>query len=460
MASRMSRKNPNVFQRILTKGMRMAFSGYGGQSTGYFGQSFGWMWPFLPSSRYDYARECGDLWLNSAVGPTIGWIQRNFVEAELQVVDEDDDGNQKKRHGHPMITMIESPNPYYSGIDLWYATVLSYCVNGNAYWLKARDNDGAGRTVQLWWCPHWMLYPQWPDDGSKFISHYLYRINGVDTPVAVEDVVHFRFGLDPLNSRMGLSPLAAVLREVCTDNEISNYSASIMRNMGVPGMVVSPKESGAIIPFGEEQNIRARFEAAFTGDDRGLPLINTVPLDITVPGFNPDQLAIEVMRKVPEERITAALGIPASVVGLGAGLDRSTFNNLKESRQAAYENGIIPMQKAVAVTLNRQLLIDFEDGDPGTTVPIENQPDPTPTDAKTVWNYRKVTVLQEDLNKKSERYGQLFKDGLIKRSEGRSELGYAITPDDEVYSSDVETANQVEIAKSTPRPVAAGGGGK
>ena len=256
-------------------------------------------------------------------------------------------------------------------------------------------------------------------------------------------MVHFRYGLDPLTTRRGLSPLSAALREICTDNEINNYAASLMRNMGVPGLVVSPKDANTIIPFGDEQKIQARFESAFTGDERGQTLVNTVPLDIQMPGFNPDQMAIEFLRKVPEERVAALLGLPAGVVGLGAGLDRNTFNNYAEARKAAFENNIAPTQKLMAEAMDRQLLPDFEDVASGETY--------------VGWDYRRVRVLQEDENSKAERVALLFEKDLVKRGEGRREMGFQSKPEDDLYFSEIDTKNKVEIAKNTPKPVAAGG---
>jgi HK97 family phage portal protein len=409
----------------------MRFSGYGGQTSGgYYGQSFGWMWPYLPGSRYDYVREAGNLWLNSAVMATVGWIQRNFIEAEMAVCTKDENGNEAYALDHPLIELLTNPNPAYTGIDLWYGTVLSWNVNGNAYWIKARDNGGQGRTRQLWWVPHWNIVPQWDAEGTQFVSHYLYHVNGQDFRLPVEDVVHFRQGMDPLNQRLGFTPLAACLREVCTDNEINNYAASLMRNMGVPGLVVTPKTDTAIIPFGEEQNIRARLESHFTGDERGKPMVHTIPLDITMPGFNPDQMAIEVMRKVPEERIAAALGIPAGVVGLGAGLDRNTFNNQKEARQAAYENNLIPTHRIFAATLNRAFAEDLSPGE------------------YCCWDYRKVRVLQPDEDDKAERLGKLFKNGLIRRGEGRAAMGFQKAPGDDVFFTDIEKDIELAVAQA------------
>jgi hypothetical protein len=55
------------------------------------------------------------------------------------------------------------------------------------------------------------------------------------------------------------------------------------------------------------------------------------------------------------------LGIPAVVVGLGAGLERSTFTNMAEAREAAYESGLIPAQKILGEDIRFQLLPLFGD---------------------------------------------------------------------------------------------------
>jgi hypothetical protein len=73
-------------------------------------------------------------------------------------------------------------------------------------------------------------------------------------------------------------------------------------------------------------------------------------------GFSPEQLLLRELRRIPEERVTAVLGVPAIVAGLGAGLDRSTFTNMAEAREAAYESGIIPTQRIIAEDIRFQLL--------------------------------------------------------------------------------------------------------
>src|SRR5690606_3251566 len=120
----------------------------------------------------------------------------------------------------------------------WTATLLSYCLAGNAYWIKLRN--GVGRPGELWYVPHWLMEPRGSEDGTVFLSHYLYRPGGRHEPIRLvpEDVVHFRHGMDPRNPRLGLSPIDGVIREIFMDLESSNFVASLLHNMGVPGVVI------------------------------------------------------------------------------------------------------------------------------------------------------------------------------------------------------------------------------
>src|SRR5690606_31997656 len=98
-------------------------------------------------------------------------------------------------------------------------------LDGNAYWVKVKNE--AGGVLELWYVPHWLIEPKATRDstGQTFITHYEYRVDGQVLAVERDEIVHFRYGLDPHNPRKGMSPLASVLREVFTDDEAANFSA-------------------------------------------------------------------------------------------------------------------------------------------------------------------------------------------------------------------------------------------
>lgn len=312
---------------------------------------------WLGSTRFDYGREVTP-GANAIVMAVVGWLMRTFPEAPPRVL---------KRVGteltampdHPMVQLLRRPNPFYSGVLLWMATVASFILDGNSYWIKVRSR--AGKVVELWWIPPFMVVPCWPDDGSTFIGWYEYRPDGRLQPIRLEivDVVHFRYGMDPDNPRKGLAPLAALLREIFTDDQGANFTAALLRNLGVPGVVISPDDRDTEIGKPEADQLKSEFSNRFGGDRRGEPLVLSGKTKVTVLSFSPEQMNLKALRRIPEERVTAVIGIPAMVVGLGAGLDRSTFTNYREAREAAYESNVIPTQRLFAEELRVQLLSDF-----------------------------------------------------------------------------------------------------
>jgi len=263
-----------------------------------------------------------------------------------------------------------------------------------------------------------MLDPQQAKGSDNFIDHYDYHVNGKKEKLLPEDVVHFRFGLDPHNIRKGLSPIKTLMREIFTDDEAANFTAALLRNAGIPGVVISPRE-GSLQSDQDLQNTKKYIKERFSGDKRGEPLATMDAVKVEQFGFSPQQLDLSKLRKIPEERVTAALGIPAAVVGFGSGLENTKVGaTMRELREQAYENGIIPMQRFMGDDIATQLLSDYE---------------PDPDSIKVTWDYSQVRVLQEDENKKAERTGMLWEKGLITREQGKQALGYETAPADQVY---------------------------
>lgn len=321
-------------------------------------------WSLLTlAQRLDFRREVGDPATNSIVGIVIAWIARNFPDAPVRIVREDDPEATPIRRSSvgagAMLRLLEKPNAWFSGPTLWKATIVDY-IRGDAYWLKVRSD--ADRVIELWWVPRSMMRPHWPlDDPTVFIDYYTYIVDGVPYRVEVRDVVHFRNGLNPdSQGRTGVDELKELFGEVYTDEEAARFTASLLKNLGIPGVVIAPANTtGGRRLDADPEAIKQKFQDRFSGDGRGEPLVLTSPTDVKVLSFNPQEMDLKSLRRIPEERISARLGVPAGVAQLGAGLDRNTFTNYGEGNVAAYEQGLIPRQRDIAAILEAQLLPDF-----------------------------------------------------------------------------------------------------
>lgn len=371
-----------------------------------------WTWG---RSRINYRGYVGDGSGSSIVMACVNWICRTFPEAPLQVERRNSDGQWEIVPDHAMTLLLENPNPYYSGALMSMAVEADYAITGNAYQLKVRS--GAGVPVQLWWAPSSTIEPKGSKDGTIFIEKYIYTIDGVEYPLDPADVVHHRFGLDPANPRKGRSPLATLLRELFTDDEAAAFTATLLKNLGVPGLMITPDEANVEITQEDADGIREEADSRLTGDGRGSTVVLSTKAKITKLSFSPQEMDLKALRRIPEERVSGVLGIPAIVAGLGAGLDRSTFANMEEARAMAYESNIIPRQRLQAADYKTQLLPDF-----GDTKGL-----------RVSYDLTQVRVLQDDQDKLYTRMSEGVRGGYVTIAEARSKVGLAVQDSDNVY---------------------------
>jgi HK97 family phage portal protein len=362
-------------------------------------------------------REVGDGTGSSVVMAPLQWLCRTFPEAPL-VVDKRNGDEWDVQVKHDLAMLIARPNPFWSGEQLWWATIMSLVTDGNGYLIKLTDR--ALKPTELWWAPPWTMEPKWPLDGKEFISHYEYN-PGLPGPTRLEttDVIHFRWGVNPANIRKGQSPLYSVIREVFSDDEAAVFASSLLRNMGVPGLVISPDGDAVAPDDGDLEATEKKIFEKFRGTRRGRPLVAGAATRVQQFGFTPQQMDVRTLRRLPEERVSAVLGVPAIVAGLGAGLDRSTFANFAEAREMAYESGIIPLQRTIAADLGNQLLGDFVGDDT--------------SDWRCRFDLTEVRVLQEDEAKIVERKLNELKAGAITLATYLRETGREAGPEHEVY---------------------------
>lgn len=359
----------------------------------------------------DLAREVGDGTGADVLMSPVRWLQRAMTQAPIVALDTNGD----PVDGSDLAELVRTPNLEYSREVLLAGTVLSLCLDGNAYWLIARDNGG--RPVELWYAPHIAIEPAWPRDRSDvFISHYEYEAGGRTINLAPEDVVHFREGVDLDNVRKGLSPMKGLLREVWTDNEAAIFTAALLRNGGIPGVVVSPADKEVTIEPDQAKAIEARIETKFGRGGRGRPLVMTAATNVEQFGFSPRELDLSPLRDVSEERVCAALGVPAAVVGFGAGLQQTKVGATMEALvRSAWRDGVIPLQCVIAGELTRQLAPAFHVDE-------------------CAFDNSNVQALQENADAVAKRSAELYKAGVITRAEARTMNGIGDNDSaDEVY---------------------------
>lgn len=318
----------------------------------------------LPDER-DYSELVGKGSGTSLIAAAVNWMARNIIPARpILFFSDGEESVPRAIRRHPVVELLRNPTRdslrapggYYSGTQSNMAGAASWITDGNVYRLKVRST--VGRVVQRWYVPHTCMEPIGAD--GKFIAYYRYRVGSEVYKIDPRDVDHLRFGLDPENPRKGLSPIRALLRELYTDEEAARFTAAILHNVGFPGAVVVP---GQGVEIGEEgKEIKEKFDTRFGGDERGRTIVLSKNAEVKFLQWTPQELDLSAMRDVPEERVTASLGIPASVIGFGTGLQGVKVGaTLMESRAMALEDALLTFLEAMAESDTASLLPEFID---------------------------------------------------------------------------------------------------
>jgi len=358
---------------------------------------------------------------NSAVTACLQVLGISFSEAVMEVCTKDENGDKQIIPNHPLTLLMRRPNPFMSGDVLQSYIINAMHVHGNAYLLKQKNN--AGELIALYPLMPSMVSPK--GNEVDLITHYEYETEDETLKIDSTEIVHFKLGLDSNNHKQGYSPLKTVLREIYGDESAGQMATALLSNMGVPSVMITPKDEFG--PSEEEaQQIAQTYQQKVSGKNKGKPLVLSGAMNVEKLAFSPKDLDIGLLRRVPEERISAVLGVPAILAGLGAGLANATYSNARELREFFTENKLIPLWKMVAEELTQQILLPNYDSS------IYSYAE---------YNFSEVRALQTDHNDLYTRINVGVQGGWVTVAEARNAVGL---PSDETQNYYLQGMNVIK----------------
>jgi HK97 family phage portal protein len=369
---------------------------------------------------------------NSIIQACMGWEARNFCEPPGALRTLSSKGTPDLTYDHPLVNLFLRPEPEgkMTGRRLLKALLASRRLDGNGYFDIIPDRTG--KPAELRYIPYWAIEPI-AAKGSGVLDHYEITLSdGTRQNRDPEAIFHTADGIDDRNPLKGCSALKSAMRFVMTDNEAAAAGQQIMSKLGVIGLFVSPKNGYKIENKNNRDAFAAELNQRFAGEGKGGALVGSGEFDVTYLGVDASKLGFRDLHRIPEERITAIFGYAAIVIGLGAGLDRSTFANFAEAREAATEQTLVPLWAEIADEITVQL---------GPRFKLK------PNESFT-YDLKNVKILQEDEDKRWNRVGGAFEKGGITRAEYRTAIGYEASPEDEVYIHDIQSGGEGEAAKN------------
>jgi HK97 family phage portal protein len=286
---------------------------------------------FLPLAKQAFSQ-------NEVVYACLRLLSQSIPESPLKGYIEEKNGDKKEiAKDHELAQLIKRPNELMTEFEFWELTTLHIAIVGRSTWWKERGNNG--KLIGLWPLrPDRVgpIYSTSDKPGERVLSGYSYHVPGTETTVVLNRADVLAFNLpDPSGESggivEGIGSIQAVANLIATDNAATRFVGSLLANQAAPTVVLKLS-----VPLRNEDTaklIKAKFRNEFGAANQGGVAIIDGNTDIKELGFNLQQLEFPDIRAYFETRVAATLGTPAILVGLKAGLDRSTFSNMREARE-------------------------------------------------------------------------------------------------------------------------------
>ncbi|MEO0426509.1 MAG: phage portal protein [Pseudomonadota bacterium] len=255
-----------------------------------------------------------------------------------------------RQASHPLLTLLERPNPGQDGRTLMEALVGHLLISGNAY-LEGVPSALGEFPVELHVLrPDRMHVVPGPDGWP---AGYDYRVGDrrhrFDNTGDWRPVLHVR-GFHPLDDHYGMSPLAAASASVDVHNAASRWAKALLDNAARPsGAIVFGAKDGAAM--GEEQFRRLKEELDENHQgarNAGRPMLLEGGLDWKPMSHSPKEMDFLETKHAAAREIALAVGVPPMLLGLPGD---NTYSNYQEAHRAFFRLTVLPVLRKISAAM-------------------------------------------------------------------------------------------------------------
>lgn len=311
---------------------------------------------------------------------------------------------------HPLIDLLNRPNPQQSYSEFFGSLYGYLLLSGNTYVLKTGSDRGAPRELH-------QLRPdriEIKGSGNPIPEKYIYKINGkvqgtydVDQDNGYSELKHIKLW-NPMDDYYGCSPLAAAAVEVDQHNMMAKHNVNLLANGARPSgaVIFKPQDDAGFamnLTDSQRQQLLTDLNNRFSGaGNAGRPMLLEGDFDWKEMGLSPKDMDFLNLKHLSATDIAMCFGVPSQLVGVP---DSQTYSNVAEARLALYEETIIPYLSKVQSDMNEWLVPMFGDG-----LSIEFDIDSIP-------------ALSERRKKIYENVTSAVREGIMTRNEARERIG-------------------------------------
>jgi HK97 family phage portal protein len=268
-------------------------------------------------------------------------------------------GKDEEVTDHPLLNLIEKPNPMQGQFAFVESTIAYFMIAGNSYieCVRPGRND---LPRELW--VHRPDLIRVLAGGMGLPGGYLLKqgskqhIWPVD-PITGESAVMHMKTFNPLDSTYGMSPIEAAIYSVDQHNEAARWNLSLLQNKAMPSgalkISASTSNPGAKLTDEQFNRLKQQLRDDHAGArNAGTPLLLEGGMEWQSMSFSPSDMDWINGKHTSARDIALAFSVPPILLNIPGD---STFANYREARQAFYEDTVIPIHQSFMWALNTWL---------------------------------------------------------------------------------------------------------
>lgn len=262
---------------------------------------------------------------------------------------------------HPLIRILNNPNPYISSGQFWGQVVRDLLICGDAFIYKARYTDGILKSgvAELWRLRPDRVKPDVSSTGE--LTGWIYTVGNESRTFPIADVMHVKKGQHPTNDHLGWGPLMTLVERVRIDNDQRNFLAAFYETGGTgPAAILSAKGKMA---QSDKDTLRDQNRRQYgPGNFLNLMILdqaeNVTYTPLSLNRGLRDALPVDV-NSIQETRIAAAFGIPGSILGLLVAYANGAYASRKIDWQTLWDITMTPLLSSIDDEIDRSLVSEF-----------------------------------------------------------------------------------------------------
>ncbi len=265
----------------------------------------------------------------------------------------------RRSPNHPLMRLLERPNPEQGLPDLLEAFFGGLQTAGNGYLEAVQDNQGQPFELYALRSDRMKVVPGtrgWPEA-------YDYSVGGRNVRLTRQadgwmPVLHLKL-LNPLNDYYGFSPLEAAAFAVDVHNASGAWNKALLDNAARPSgaLVYGGGEGGERLTDDQFERLKAELTETHSGTAAaGRPLLLEGGLDWKPMSLSPADMDFIDGKHAAAREIALAFGVPPPLLGIPGD---STYANFKEANSAFWRHAVVPLTERLARALTGWLGAQF-----------------------------------------------------------------------------------------------------